>query len=534
MRIRERIWWSVGVAAVIAVTTTGVLFTGLRDVDVTIARSDATVTALNHLFQLSMLTTDYLIYYEPRAERQWEGKHAKLDAVLGGLDVGSPEEEATLLRIRENSAEAEHLFAGITEAHRRGESGEVDPAVSRESEVRLTARLLIVMQSMVTDSVRLGEYASAAAIEAQRRTTSLVLAIALGSIAVMAVIGVSTSRTVVRPIERLRANVREVAAGNLSIRSDVRGDDEVGELASAFDAMVSKLQQSYEMLRDEVQERRMAETALQEYRDHLETLVDERTEELLRLNEDLLAATRAKDDFLTAMSHELRTPLNSIIGFTEILLKGLPGDLNNEQERQLIMVRESGVQLLALVDDVLDVARINAGRISVAPAEFSLRNAVDRVVEMMYPMADAKGLSLTVIYAEGAPDAIVGDRGKVDQILLNLLANAVTYTDKGGISVTVRPVGVDRCAVDVADTGLGIAEEDLERIFEQFHRAHHDLAATHPGTGLGLPISRRLAEAMGGSLSVISEVAKGSTFTVVLPIDGSHPGPDRESAESRE
>jgi Signal transduction histidine kinase len=234
------------------------------------------------------------------------------------------------------------------------------------------------------------------------------------------------------------------------------------------------------------------------------------------------------------MSHELRTPLNSIIGFTEILLQRLPGGLNNEQERQLTMVRDSGRQLLALIDDVLDIARINAGRISVAPAEFSLRNAVDRVVEMMYPMADAKDLSLTVVYAEGAPDAIVGDRGKVDQILLNLLANAVTYTDRGSILVTVRPDGAGRFAVDVADTGLGIAREDLERIFEQFYRAHHDLAATHPGTGLGLPVSRRLAEALGGSLSVVSEVAKGSTFTVVLPVDGAHPAPDREPVESGE
>ena len=520
-------------AAVIAVTTTGVLFTGLRDVEATIARNDAAATALNELFQLSMLTTDYLIYYEPRAERQWEDKHDKLGEVLHALDVGSDEEETILLRVRENHVEADHLFAEITEAHRRGEAGEVDLAVSRESEVRLTARLLIVMQSMVADSVRLGEYSSAAAMDAQRRTTTLVLAIALVSIAVMAVIGISTSRTVVRPIERLRANVREVGAGNLRVRSDVSGDDEVGELASAFDAMVGDLQRSYEQLEGEIAERRQAEERLSDYRDHLEQLVDERTEELLQLNEDLVAATRAKDDFLASMSHELRTPLNSIIGFTEIMLRGLAGDVTDEQHKQLTMVRDSGNQLLLLVDDVLDLARINAGYVAIEPTEMSVPETVERLVEMMRPLADAKGLRLRASFEDGAPETIVSDRSKVDQIMLNLLANAVTYTDRGGITLAVRPEGDGLIVLEVRDTGVGIPERELDCIFEQFHRAHRDLAATHPGTGLGLSISRRLAKALAGRLEVESTVGKGSVFTLVLPVAGTAgpPEPRHEAGE---
>lgn len=526
-------------AVAIAVTTSGVLFTGLRDVETTIARNDAAATALNELFQLSMLTTDYLVYYEPRAQRQWGDKHAKLGEVLAELSVASAEEEAILRRTRENHVEAEHLFAEITQAHRRGVEGEVDPEVSRESEVRLTARLLIVMQSMVTDSVRMGEYSSAAAMDAQRRTTTLVLAIALGSIAVMATIGISTSRTVVRPIERLRANVREVSAGNLNVRSNVSGDDEVGELASAFDMMVSDLQHSYTQLEGEIVERRHAEAELGEYRDHLEQLVDERTEELLQLNEELVAATRAKDDFLASMSHELRTPLNSIIGFTEIMLRRLAGDITDEQQRQLTMVRDSGQQLLLLVDDVLDLARINAGHITVSTAEMSVPETIERLAEMMRPLADTKGLQLALSFHEGAPTAIVSDRGKVDQIMLNLLANAVTYTDRGSITIIVRPEDDHCVALEVHDTGMGIPAASLDIIFEQFHRAHRELAVTHPGTGLGLSISRRLAEALGGRLDVQSSVGEGSVFSLVLPIagpplpSGSQPGAG-ESASSRE
>ncbi len=531
MRMRTRIIIGAVAAIVVAVITLVVISAGLEESRVAAARSEVMTATLEEYFELSMLTTEYLVYHEPRAERQWMGKHRVLGQSVYSLEAVLPSDEAVIDRIRVDHAEAAGLFARIVDTHAQTD---IDQEVVREAENRLTARLLITMQTLVSDATLLGRHAADAALEAQTRSLTTSAAMAVGAIALLLVISVWSLAEYLRPLARLQAAVHAVGRGDLDARSGVVRSDELGELAATFDRMVSELQESYEMLRDEVHERRMAEAALQEYRDHLETLVDERTEELLRVNEDLVTATRAKDDFLTAMSHELRTPLNSIIGFTEILLQRLPGDLNNEQARQLTMVRDSGKQLLALIDDVLDIARINAGRISIAPAEFSLRNAVDRVVEMMYPMADAKDLSLTVTCAEGAPDAIVSDRGKVDQILLNLLANAVTYTDRGSISVSVRPDGVDRFAVDVADTGLGIAKEDLEQIFEQFHRAHHDLAVTHPGTGLGLPISRRLAEAMGGSLTVVSEVAKGSTFTVVLPVDGSHRAPDRESAESRE
>ncbi len=526
-------------AALIAVVTTGVLFTGLNKVEAAIALNDDVAASLNQLFELSMLTTDYLIYYEPRAQSQWEEKHATLGKVLGELTVATGEDEDVLTRVRENHAEAGRLFTEITEAHRRGESGEFAPAVARESEIRLTARLLIVMQSMVTDSVGLGESSSAAAMDAQRQTTTLVLAIALISIAVMVVIGVSTSHTVVGPIERLRTNVREVSAGNLRVRSGVSGADEVGELASAFDTMVGELQQSYAQLESEVAERRHAEAELSEYRDHLEQLVDERTEELLRLNEELVEATRAKDDFLASMSHELRTPLNSIIGFTEIMLRGLAGDVTDEQRRQLTMVHDSGQQLLLLVDDVLDLARINAGHVTISAAEMSIPQTVERLAEMMRPLADTKALQLLLDFKEGAPTTIFSDRGKVDQIMLNLLANAVTYTDRGTITIIVRPEGGRFVALEVHDTGVGIPEADLDLIFEQFHRVHRELAAAHPGTGLGLSISRRLAEALGGRLEATSVVGEGSVFTLVLPIGSvpvsppSHPDVGNE-IDSRE
>lgn len=532
MRIRTRIIIGVAAALVVVFVTVVVVLIGLEMSRAAMQRSEAASVVLTDCFELSMLTTDYLVSHQTRAERQWLEKHRSLGEQLVDLEAAQVADAVVVERITTSHAEVRRLFEQIVQVHARTD---VDPEVNRLAEDRLSARLLIAMQTLVSDTALLGRRASQEALGVQTRVLFAAATTAIVAVGLMLGIGAWSSIEYLRPLSQLQSAVRAVGLGDLGTRSGVVRSDELGELAYAFDTTVGQLRESYEMLQDEVHERRMAEAALQEYRDHLETLVDERTEELLRANEDLVQATRAKDDFLTAMSHELRTPLNSIIGFTEIMLQGLPGEINAEQERQLTMVRDSGKLLLALIDDVLDIARINAGRISVAPMEFSLRNAIDRVVEMMHPMAKAKELALTVDYAKDSPDAIVSDRGKVDQILLNLLANAVTYTDKGGVTVSVRAEGGQRVAVAVTDTGLGIPEEDLEKIFEQFHRAHHDLAATHPGTGLGLPISRRLAEALGGSLSVRSVVGEGSTFTVVLPVDGSRAAqPDTGFPDSRE
>ncbi|MDP2299854.1 MAG: histidine kinase dimerization/phospho-acceptor domain-containing protein, partial [Actinomycetota bacterium] len=350
--------------------------------------------SLNQIFELSMLTTDYLVHYEPRAERQWRAMHAELEHVLNGLALVSGADEPLLDHVRENSAEAYLLFDEITVAHEQGALGEVDPVISREYQSRLAARLLVVMQSMVSDSVTLGERSSLDAITTQQRTFALVLAIALSGVSVMVFIGVSTNRTIVTPIRALRDSAQEVGRGRLSTRSGIRSSDEVGELATAFDGMVAELQQSHTMLEREVTDRRRAERELSEYRDHLEQLVEARTAELLALNDNLRQATRAKDDFMASMSHELRTPLNSIIGFTDIMLKRMAGDLTDEQERQLTMVLHSGQQLLSLIDDVLDLARLEAGRARIDVTSFPVAEAIGMLMDMMSPIAAGQRVAL--------------------------------------------------------------------------------------------------------------------------------------------
>ncbi len=241
------------------------------------------------------------------------------------------------------------------------------------------------------------------------------------------------------------------------------------------------------------------------------------------------AADHIKSAFLATMSHELRTPLNSIIGFTGIILQGLAGELNPEQAKQLGMVKTSARHLLALVNDVLDISKIEAGQLEIATQEFNLQDSIKKVVELVTPQAESKGLSMGL---ETASDlgTIVGDERRIEQILLNLLSNAIKFTDEGQIQLKAEIGSEFRSAVgeeigpvamiSISDNGIGIAPEELQKLFQPFVQIDSGLARVHDGTGLGLVISRRLAHLMNGEISVESEFEKGSTFTLILPLKG--------------
>lgn len=232
------------------------------------------------------------------------------------------------------------------------------------------------------------------------------------------------------------------------------------------------------------------------------------------------AADRIKSAFLATMSHELRTPLNSIIGFTGIILQGLAGPLNPEQQKQLDMVRSSARHLLALVNDVLDISKIEAGQLETAREPFDVVQSITKVVRLIAPLAHKKGLELQV----QAPDTIeplIGDERRFEQILLNLLGNAVKFTDRGHVRLQAdieRRQGDGFLVLRISDTGMGIRHADLAHLFQPFRQIDSGLSRNHDGTGLGLAICRRLAELMGGTIQVESTWGVGSTFSVTLPM----------------
>ena len=309
------------------------------------------------------------------------------------------------------------------------------------------------------------------------------------------------ARNLARPIESIQLAAAKIGSGALDQRIDVSSRDELGALAEEFNRMASRLQESYAGLEQQVEERtRELTSAL--------TKLDEKTRELE-------AASHHKSEFLANMSHELRTPLNAISGFSQLLRKRLYGEINDKQADYLHEILASSRDLLSLIDDVLDLSKVEAGQVELEVAPFSLPSTLERGVVIVREHATQGGIRISLA-SDPAVDTVVGDERRVRQVILNLLSNAVKFTPAGGaVDVSTARVNSE-VRVSVADTGPGIAQADQARIFEEFQQASAG-TEQREGTGLGLALSKRLVELHGGRIWVESELGKGSTFTFTLP-----------------
>jgi len=295
-----------------------------------------------------------------------------------------------------------------------------------------------------------------------------------------------------------------------------------------FDVRSQPVPEGIFVLSIDISERKQVERVVRELNESLEAKVHQRTVDLEAARARAEAADRLKSAFLATMSHELRTPLNSIIGFTGIVLQGLAGPLTAEQRKQLGMVRGSARHLLELINDVLDLSKIEADQLEVVAEPFELPASIERVLGSVRPQADRKALKLEARVAPGLGQ-MVSDRRRVEQIMLNLVGNALKFTDHGGVTVSAErldawpaPPPLVACPalrLWVEDTGIGIKPDDLATLFQPFRQVDTGLARQHQGTGLGLAICRRLATLLGGDITATSEWGKGSRFTLTLPLE---------------
>jgi len=302
-------------------------------------------------------------------------------------------------------------------------------------------------------------------------------------------------RRMVTPIQALQEGAARIGAGALDQRIDVRSGDELESLAEQFNAMAAQLRESYA---------------------DLEQKVEDRTREVAEKSRELELASQHKSEFLANMSHELRTPLNAILGFSEVLLERMFGDLNEKQEEYLRDVLTSGQHLLALINDILDLSKVEAGRMDLELDEFSLPDALEHGLTMLRERASNHGIALELT-VDPAVDLIQADERKVKQVVFNLLSNAVKFTPDGGrIDVSARADG-DDVLIAVRDSGIGISPEDQALLFEEFRQVGEG-ARQVEGTGLGLALSKKFVELHGGQIKVESALGVGSTFTVTLPM----------------
>jgi signal transduction histidine kinase len=396
---------------------------------------------------------------------------------LDRLQFVAQDELELFARVRRDYEEFIQVVSQAVELIRDGRIAE-----GRELQLTRATPLADRLERLTNELVNKAEAEMVASVEASHAaylTSQRALVIfAVVSIALALALGYGISWSVIGPVKQMETRMRELAAGDFSKRVEVPNRDELGALAADLNKMSDQLGSLYGQLE---------------------------------------AASRHKSEFLANMSHELRTPLNAIIGFSEVLQERMFGELNDKQMEYVHDIHASGKHLLSLINDILDLSKIEAGKVELELTRFHLPTSLEGTLTLVRERATRHGIAVSLALDDKLGE-IVADERKVRQVLLNLLSNAVKFTPDGG-SVEVRAELIDSDArIAVRDTGIGIAPEDQELIFEEFRQVGNDLFRKREGTGLGLTLARKFVELHGGTLGVASEPGKGSTFTFTLPL----------------
>jgi signal transduction histidine kinase len=415
----------------------------------------------------------------------------RLNSGLAEIENAAPREELEIIqRIRTAQGDVMATVADVANLVR---DGKVDEAMRLQ--LKEGYPLFQQVEGLVEQVVRIEEDNMArereATARANRRAFFVMGGFVLASLLLALVLGFVISWSFILPVREAQGFLGRVAKGDFSTTVTVDNRDEFGALAERMNNMSAELRRLYEEQRDAARQ--------------LETL-----------NSQLARASQAKSEFLANMSHELRTPMNAILGFTEMILDDIYGDVPPEVRGPIQDVRTCGQQLLRLINDVLDLSKIEAGRMELSLTDYSVQEVVETARTSLRSLAAEKGLDFTAEVQADIPLAY-GDGKRITQCLTNLVGNALKFTKQGSVTIRARLDG-DRVVYSVADTGIGIPNDQLDHIFGEFRQVDSSVSREFGGTGLGLSITKTFVELHGGRIWVESEPGRGSTFHFAIPL----------------
>lgn len=405
-------------------------------------------------------------------------------------EAASPEEEQMIQRIRTAQDELLTTVADIANLIRDAKADEAMTLQLKNGYPQYQQIERLVNQVVKTEENRIGTLGRIVTA-AHRRALILVGGFVGASILLALLLGFVISWSFILPVQEAQGFLSQVAKGDFSTTINVPNRDEFGALAAHMNQMSRELHRLYTDQRQAAQQ-------------------------LQTLNENLERASKAKSDFLASMSHELRTPLNAILGYSELILDEIYGEVPAKIRDVLERVQQSGRHLLGLINDVLDLSKIEAGRMELSPTEYSVQDIVETVSSSLRSLAAEKGLEFVAGAQADIPMAF-GDGQRITQCLMNLAGNALKFTRQGRVEIWVECQG-ETLVYRVADTGIGIPRDQQESIFVEFRQADPTITHEFGGTGLGLSITKKFVEMHGGRIWVESEVGKGSTFFLSIPL----------------
>jgi len=415
----------------------------------------------------------------------------RLNSALAQIDDAAPREERDVIqRIRTAQGEVMATVADVANLVR---DGKIDEAM--QLQLKNGYPLFQQVEGLVEQVVRIEEEGMAgervATIRANRRAFYFMGGFVLASLLLALLLGFVISWSFILPVRQAERVLGRIAKGDFSTTVTVDNRDEFGALAARMNNMSAELRRLYEEER-------------------------EAARQLEALNSQLARASQAKSEFLANMSHELRTPMNAILGFTEMILDDIYGEVSPEVRGPIQDVRPCGQKLLRLINDVLDLSKIEAGRMELSLTDYSVQEVVETARTSLRSLAEEKGLKFTANVQPDIPLAF-GDGKRITQCLTNLVGNALKFTKQGGVEIGARLEG-DMVVYSVTDTGIGIPGDLLDHIFGEFRQVDSSISREFGGTGLGLSITKTFVELHGGRIWVESEPGRGSTFRFAIPL----------------